>query len=351
MTMSHQIHPHIDERAQRLLKTLIELYIRDGQPVGSRTLSRDSGMELSPATVRNVISDLEEMGLVKSPHTSAGRMPTVQGYRLFIDTMLNVKPLDSSEVEALKKQFKPEFNSKLLLKSASTLLSDVTRLAGVVMIPKRDLQVIEHVEFLPLSDCRVLAILVLQGGEVQNRVIHTDRDYAQQELQQAANYLNSRLRGHDLTELRDTLKHELQEAQRELSNLMKLVIQMSDTVVGDSLRDQDELLVEGQTNLMGSEDLSDMEKLKQLFEAFNRKRDILHLLDRSQRAEGVQIFIGQESGYEALDNCSVVTSPYSAGGQVVGVLGVVGPTRMAYDRVIPLVDITAKLLSAALNRS
>lgn len=351
MTMSHQIHPHIDERAQRLLKTLIELYIRDGQPVGSRTLSRDSGMELSPATVRNVISDLEDMGLVKSPHTSAGRMPTVQGYRLFIDTMLNVKPLDSSEVEALKKQFKPEFNSKLLLKSASTLLSDVTRLAGVVMIPKRDLQVIEHVEFLPLSDCRVLAILVLQGGEVQNRVIHTDRDYAQQELQQAANYLNSRLRGHDLTELRDTLKHELQEAQRELSNLMKLVIQMSDTVVGDSLRDQDELLVEGQTNLMGSEDLSDMEKLKQLFEAFNRKRDILHLLDRSQRAEGVQIFIGQESGYEALDTCSVVTSPYSAGGQVVGVLGVVGPTRMAYDRVIPLVDITAKLLSAALNRS
>lgn len=351
MTTSQPIHPPIDERAQRLLKTLIELYIRDGLPVGSRTLSRDSGMELSPATVRNVISDLEDMGLVKSPHTSAGRMPTVQGYRLFIDTMLNVKPLDSMEVEVLKKQLKPELNSKLLLKSASTLLSDVTRLAGVVMIPRRDLQVIEHVEFLPLSDRRVLVILLLQGGEVQNRVIHTDRDYSHTELQQAANYLNSRSRGHDLAELRDTLKRELQEAQRELSNLMQLVIQMSDTVFSDSLVDQEELLVEGQTNLMGSEDLSDMEKLKQLFEAFNRKRDILHLLDRSQKAEGVQIFIGQESGYEALDNCSVVTSPYSAGGQVVGVLGVVGPTRMPYDRVIPVVDITAKLLSAALSRS
>jgi heat-inducible transcriptional repressor len=277
-------------------------------------------------------------------------MPTVQGYRLFIDTMLNVKPLDSSEVEALKHQLiKPELNSKLLLKSASTLLSDFTRLAGVVMIPKRDTQVIEHVEFLPLSDRRVLVILVLQEGEVQNRVIHTDRDYSQQELQQAANYLNGRLRGHDLADLRDALKRELLEAQRELSNLMHLVIQMSDTVFNDSLTDGDELLVEGQTNLMGSGDLSDMEKLKRLFEAFNRKRDILHLLDRSQKAEGVQIFIGQESGYEALDNCSVVTSTYSAGDQVVGVLGVVGPTRMAYDRVIPLVDITAKLLSAALN--
>jgi heat-inducible transcriptional repressor len=308
-------------------------------------------MELSPATVRNVISDLEDMGLVKSPHTSAGRMPTVQGYRLFIDTMLNVKPLDISEVEALKKQLKPEFNSKLLLKSASTLLSDVTHLAGVVMIPKREFQIIEHVEFLPLSDRRVLVILVLQEGEVQNRVIHTDRDYSQPELQQAANYLNSRLRRHDLADLRDTLKRELQEAQQELSNLMQLVIRMSDTVLNDSLVEGEELLVEGQTNLMGSGDLSDMEKLKRLFEAFNRKRDILHLLDRSQRAEGVQIFIGQESGYEVLDSCSVVTSPYSAGGQVVGVLGVVGPTRMAYDRVIPLVDITAKLLSAALNRT
>ena len=349
--MPQHIHPQIDERAQRLLKTLIELYIRDGHPVGSRMLSRDSGMELSPATVRNVISDLEDMGLVRSPHTSAGRMPTVQGYRLFIDTMLNVKPLDSSEVEALKKQLKPELNGKLLLKSASTLLSDVTRLAGVVMIPKRDSQVIEHVEFLPLSDRRVLVILVLHDGEVQNRVIHTDRDYSQQELQQAANYLNNRLRGHDLADLRDALKRELQEAQLELSNLMQLVIQMSDTVFDDSLVSGDELLVEGQTNLMGSEDLSDMEKLKRLFEAFNRKRDILHLLDRSQKAEGVQIFIGQESGYEALDNCSVVTSPYYAGEQVVGVLGVVGPTRMAYDRVIPLVDITAKLLSAALNRA
>lgn len=341
----------IDDRAQRLLKTLVELYIREGQPVGSRTLSRDGGMELSPATIRNVMSDLENLGLVKSPHTSAGRVPTVQGYRLFVDTMLNVKPLQGHEVAVLKEQLNPALDSRKLMKSASTLLSDITRMAGVVMIPRRDLHAIEHVEFLPLSNRRVLTILVINDREIQNRVIHTDRDYTQSELQQAANYLNSRLLAQDMASLRDVLKNELQDVQREMSSLMKLIIQMSDTVLNETAGDQEEdLLVDGQTNLMGSEDLPDMEKLKQLFEAFNRKRDILHLLDRSQQAEGVQIFIGQESGYEALDDCSVVTSPYSVGGEVVGVLGVVGPTRMAYDRVIPLVDITAKLLSAALNR-
>jgi heat-inducible transcriptional repressor len=277
-------------------------------------------------------------------------VPTVQGYRLFVDTMLNVKPLEGHEVAVLKEQLNPSLDSRKLMKSASILLSDITRMAGVVMIPRRDVHAIEHVEFLPLSNRRVLTILVINDKEIQNRVVHTDRDYSQSELQQAANYLNSRLLEQDMASLRDLLKDELQDVQREMSSLMKLIVQMSDTVLNESAGEQEDLLVDGQTNLMGSEDLPDMEKLKQLFEAFNRKRDILHLLDRSQQADGVHIFIGQESGYEALDDCSVVTSPYSVGGEVVGVLGVVGPTRMAYDRVIPLVDITAKLLSAALNR-
>ena len=340
----------IDDRAHALLKTLVELYIRDGQPVGSRTLSRNSAMELSPATIRNVMSDLETMGLIKSPHTSAGRVPTVQGYRLFVDTMLNVKPLHTREVAVLKEQLSVATSEKMLMKSASALLSEISQMAGVVMIPRRDAQRIAHVEFLPLSDRRVLVILVINEKEVQNRVINTDRDYSQQELQEAANYLNQRLVKQDFVALRQSIKEELHKTEQELSTLMKLIVQASDTVIDESSDDAEDLFVEGQTNLMGAGELSDMEKLKQLFEAFNRKRDILHLLDRSQHAEGVQIFIGQESGYQALDDCSVVTSPYSISGEVVGVLGVVGPTRMAYDRVIPLVDITAKLLSAALSR-
>lgn len=339
----------LDERAQHLLKSLIDLYIRDGQPVGSRTLSRDSGLGLSPATVRNVMSELEEQGLVRAPHTSAGRVPTVQGYRLFIDTMLRVQPLDSEAVEALKKQLNPDLNSDSLMQSASSLLSTVTHLAGLVMVPKVDSYKIRHLEFLPLSNRRVLCILVINDKEVQNRVVHTDRDYSHSELQQAANYINQHFLGQDLAGMRERLRAELNQARQQLGDLMQLVIEMSHKVFDEGTAREEQLLVEGHTNLMEFEDLSDMEKLKRLFEAFQKKRDILHLLDRCQQSEGVQIFIGQESGYDPLDDCSVVTSPYTVSGEVLGVLGVIGPTRMAYDRVIPIVDITARLLSAALN--
>lgn len=341
--------PKLDDRAKRLLKALIDLYIRDGQPVGSRTLSRDSGMGLSPATVRNVVADLEEMGLVRAPHTSAGRVPTVQGYRLFVDTMLRVQPLDSQAVQALKQQLHPDMNNQSLMQSASSLLSTVTHLAGLVMVPKVDSYIIRHLEFLPLSNRRVLCILVINEKEVQNRVVHTDRDYSPSELQQAANYINQHFLGHDLTSMREMLRGELKRTRQRLSDLMQLVIEMSHKVFEEDSAWEEQLLVEGHTNLMEFEDLSDMEKLKRLFEAFQKKRDILHLLDRCQQGDGVQIFIGQESGYDPLDDCSVVTSPYTVSGEVLGVLGVIGPTRMAYDRVIPIVDITARLLSAALN--
>jgi heat-inducible transcriptional repressor len=341
--------PKLDDRSHILLKTLIERYISDGQPVGSRTLSRDAGMALSPATIRNVMADLEDMGLISSPHTSAGRVPTPQGYRVFIDTMMNVRPLDGRAIAELKKQLNPGLDSKMLLKAASTLLSDVTHLAGIIMIPRRDAMAIRHVEFLPLSNRRILAIMVINEKEVQNRILDVDRTYTPAELQQAANYINQNLLGQHqhLRSILDKLKAELLQTQLELSSLMRLVIEVSGKVLEQN--EQEDLLVEGQTNLMGFDDLSDMDKLKQLFEAFHKKRDILHLLDRCQQAEGVQIFIGQESGYQVLDDCSVVTASYSTGGELVGVLGVVGPTRIPYDRVIPIVDITAKLLSSALT--
>jgi heat-inducible transcriptional repressor len=343
-------NPTLDERAHLLLKALIDLYIRDGQPVGSRTLSRDSGISLSPATIRNVMSDLEELGLVSSPHTSAGRVPTVRGYRLFVDTMLNVRPLRSREVDELKKQLNPDLDSRSLMKSASSLLSNITHLAGMVMTPRMGIMAIKHLEFLSLSDRRVLAILVINDKEVHNRIVNTDREYSPGELKQAANYINTHFLGHDLTTMREMVKHELRQTQLEMNDLMKLVIEMSSKVVEqEEAINEDELLVDGQLNLIGFDTLSNIEKLKQLFEAFQKKRDIMHLLDRCQYGNGVQIFIGQESGYGPLDDCSVITSPYKVGGEVVGVLGVIGPTRMAYDRVIPIVDITARLLSAALS--
>ncbi|MBN1377612.1 MAG: heat-inducible transcriptional repressor HrcA [Gammaproteobacteria bacterium] len=340
----------LDDRAQLLLKALIDLYIRDGQPVGSRTLAQDSGIGLSPATIRNVMADLEGLGLVSSPHTSAGRIPTAQGYRLFVDTMLKVQPLDSKEVNELKKQLNPNMNSHSLMKSASVMLSNITHLAGMVMTPRMDALSIKHLEFLSLSNRRVLAILVINDKEVHNQIINTGREYSPSELQQAANYINAHILGHDLSTMREMVKRELQQTQQEMNDLMKLVIEMSSKVVEqESAAEQDELLVDGQLNLMGFDDLSNVEKLKCLFEAFQKKRDILHLLDRCQYGDGVQIFIGQESGYGPLDDCSVITSPYRVGGEVVGVLGVIGPTRMAYNRVIPIVDITARLLSAALS--
>jgi len=336
------------DRAQMLLKFLVERYIRDGQPVGSRTLAKDSGLDLSPATIRNVMADLEEMGLVRSPHTSAGRVPTARGYRIFVDSLLTIKPMRSQEVESIRQKLAMSGGTEHMINQASDMLSRITSLAGVVTIPRRERVRLQHIEFLPLATRRVLVILVVNGQEVQNRVIDTDRDYSQNELQQTANYLNSEFAGLELQEMRSRLLASMQQARDAMQHLMQDAMRIADQIL-DQRRDDDYVLA-GQTNLMNYAEMCDIEKLRQLFNAFNTKRDILHILDQSIHAEGMQIFIGEESGYQVLDECSLVTAPYKVDNEVIGVLGVIGPTRMAYDRVIPIVDVTAKVLSAALRQ-
>ncbi len=339
----------LSERAQHLLKVLIDRYTRDGQPVGSRTLARETGLDLSPATIRNVMADLEELGLVHAPHTSAGRVPTIKGYRFFVDTLLSVRPLTSAEVERLRKQLDTDQRTEVLMETASDLLSGVTSMAGLVTLPRIEHGAWRRLEFLPLSGNRVLSIMVVNEREVQNRIIHTARRYSQSELEQAANYLNEAFTGKSIFEVRDRILEEMRDARDSMNRLMASALDMAEKVF-ESTSVQDDYVLAGQTNLMAFAELSNVEKLRHLFEAFNHKRDILHILDQCLHAQGVQIFIGEESGFKALDDCSVVTSSYEVDGQVVGVLGVIGPTRMAYERVIPIVDTTARLLSAALNQ-
>ena len=342
-------HPALNERTQHLLKALVERYIRDGQPVGSRTLARDAGLDLSPATVRNVMADLEELGYLHAPHTSAGRVPTARGYRLFIDALLNLRPLEAREVEMLRRGIdRPAQSGSEMARTVSGLLSGATRLAGIVMLPRRKVVTLRHVEFLPLSDSRVLVVLVLNSQEVQNRVIRTCRPYSAPELQQAAHYLTEQFTGKDIHQVREALLRDLRETRDSLDRLMQTVVEMAEQTFETEPVGED-YVVAGQTHLMQCADLSDLDKLRQLFEAFNHKRDLLHLFDQCLHAEGVQIYIGEESGFGVLEGCSVVTAPYTVEGQVLGVLGVIGPTRMAYDRVIPVVDVTARLLAAALH--
>jgi heat-inducible transcriptional repressor len=341
----------LNERSQQLLKLLVEHYIRDGQPVGSRTLSRDLGMNLSAATIRNVMADLEELGFVTSPHTSAGRIPTDKGYRFFVDTLLKYEPLDRDKIAAIQSRFGEHgADHKALVAAASQMLSSVTRLAGVVTLPRQSHSALSQIEFVPLSDNRVLAIMVVNGREVQNRIVQLDRHYGADELRRASNYLNQEFGGKELSAVREHLLSQLKETRESLNQVMLDAIHLAQHVMGmPSSGGRMEYVMAGETNLMNFAELSNVEKLRRLFEAFTQQRDILHLLDQSLRAEGVQIFIGQESGYTILDDCSVVTAPYTLDNEVVGVLGVIGPTRMAYERVIPIVDITAKLLGSALN--
>ena len=343
----------LSDRAQTLLRVLIESYIRDGQPVGSRVLSRDSGLQLSSATIRNVMADLEEYGFVSSPHTSAGRVPTDKGYRFFVDTLLRMQPLDESAVAEIRRQVdgKRE-SSKDLISSVSQLLSTVTKLAGVVTVPRTQrASTITHVEFVVLSENRVLAVLVFNDREVQNRIIQLERYYSPDELRRASNYLNEQFRGRTLPQVREEILRQLAETHAHMNQIMLDAISVAQHVfeAGEGEERGLEYVIKGETNLMGVAELTNVEKLRRLFEAFNEKRDFLHLLDHSLKADGVQIFIGHESGFQILDDCSVVTAPYAAGDSVVGVVGVIGPTRMAYERVIPIVDMTAKLLGAALN--
>lgn len=339
----------LNERAQHLLKTLVQYYIREGQPVGSTTLLKESRLELSSATVRNVIADLERLGLVQSPHTSAGRIPTVEGYRMFIDNLLTVQPMEDSDVESLKEQFDPTAETKVLVESASSMLSALTRMAGVVMLPNREQLHIQHIEFLPLSDKRVLAIMVFEKGEVQNRIIYVEKNYTQQELVHISNCLNAELVGKDIALVRKSLLNQMREAKESMNRIMLNAIEMAQKVFESDDTEKHDFVMAGESNLMKYEDMADIARLRQLFEAFDEKRGILQLLDKSLNAPGIQIFIGSESGYHALDECSVITTPYSDGENVLGALGIIGPTRMAYDRVIPIVDVTAKLLGALMK--
>ena len=336
----------LDQRAQLLLKTLVERYISDGQPVGSRTLSKQSGLYLSPATIRNVMADLEEMGFIASPHTSAGRIPTPRGYRVFVDTLLTVQPLDALQVHRLENQLHPSDPQKLIT-SASKLLSDLTTFAGIVMTPKRRSDAFRHIEFLRLSDKRILLILVSADENVQNRIIFTDRDFSASELVEAGNFFNQHYAGCTLEEVRHKMQAELQKLHRDMSTLMTAAVEAGGEALSERAEDY---VLSGERNLLHVDDVSsNMVSLRKLFDAFEQKTGLLQLLDVSQRAQGVQIFIGGESSQVPLDEFSIVTAPYEVDGRIVGTVGVIGPTRMAYERVIPIVDITAKLLSSALS--
>jgi heat-inducible transcriptional repressor len=336
----------LDKRAQTLLKTLIERYIAEGQPVGSRTLSKYSGLELSPATIRNVMSDLEEMGFIASPHTSAGRVPTPLGYRLFVDTLLTVQPLAQAQLTELRGALLPD-QPQRVLSHASQLLSELTRFAGVVVAPRRQAPRIRQIEFLALSEKRILLIIVTQEGDVQNRILFPQRSYTPSELTAAANYLNQHFAGMDFSQIRARLHEELKQLRADMTELMSAAVEAGSEAVGG---DSPQYVISGERNLLGVEELSsNMGRLRRLFDLFEQKTGLVQLLDVSNRADGVQVFIGGESGIDTLDECSVVAAPYEVNGQVVGTIGVIGPTRMAYERVIPIVDITAKLLTSALS--
>jgi len=338
---------NLNERSQQLFKVLVEHYISDGQPVASKTLSNNERINLSPATVRNVMADLEDLGLIISPHTSAGRVPTSQGYRVFVDNLLTVKPLRSKAVESLRQELGIDGTHESLIAKASSMLSGMTKMAGVVTIPRHEAVILRHIEFLPLTSNRILVILVVNQQEVQNRVIHTDRAFTESELTRTANYLNQEFKGKDLSQIRQMVLDSMKQERDDVQEIMKMAIQMTDNVVSE--KNNEDYVMAGQTNLMDYAEMADMGKLRHLFDAFNTKRDVLHVLDQSIKAEGMQVFIGEESGYSAFESCSVITTPYKMSEEVVGVLGVIGPTRMAYDRVIPLVDVTAKLLGSLLS--
>ena len=337
----------LDERAQILLRQLIKSYTRDAQPVGSKSLAENSGLHVSSATIRNIMARLEDMGLVDSPHTSAGRVPTEAGYRFFIDSLLEVDNLDREARQSISSSFSTEMTSSDLIHSASDILSRITHLTGIVSLTHHNPTEIRHIEFMKLSDRRVLVILVINQDEVHNKVIHVDRDYSDLELHEAAKTLGHYLLGRSFEQARQRLQQELSELRNSVNDIMPRVLDAMQEVCLQSA--SDELVTSGESNLLEYAELSDINKLRDLFNVFNEKTDLLRLLDGCTSADGVEIFIGRESGYSVLSDCSVVGAPYQINGEIVGVLGVIGPTRIAYEKVIPIVDITAKLLTSALN--
>ncbi|MFP5405084.1 MAG: heat-inducible transcriptional repressor HrcA [Gammaproteobacteria bacterium] len=337
----------LDARARTLLKALIERYIADGQPVGSRTLARHSGLDLSPATIRNVMADLADLGLISSPHTSAGRVPTPRGYRLFVDRLLTVQPLTVEHIEEIEGRLSSD-EPQRVLSSAASLLSGFSHFAGVVMTPRRN-SLFRQIEFLRLSDRRLLLIIVTPEGDVQNRILHIERDYTPSQLVEAANYINANFAGLEFSAVRERLQHELVALREDITALMQQAVEVSTRALTEVA---DPVMIFGERNLLSVSDLSsNMSSLRQMFDMFEQKTSLMQLLDVSSKASGVQIFIGGESNLVPMDEMSVVTAPYEVNGNIVGTLGVIGPTRMAYERVIPIVDITAKLLSNALSHS
>ncbi len=333
----------LDNRAQTLLKALVERYIADGQPVGSRALSKISGLDLSPATIRNIMSDLEEMGYVSSPHTSAGRIPTPRGYRIFVDTLLTVQHLDENSVES--RMHFPSQQPQKIIANAAQMLSSLSTFAGVVMSPRRE-SVFQQIEFLRLSEKRILLVIVDPRGDVQNRMLLTDVDYSPSQLVQSANYINQNFAGLSFDQVRARLTGELKQLRDDMGRLMQAAVEAGSEAMSES----EDMVISGERNLLGVSDLSsNMNSLRQMFDMFEQKTGLMQLLDVSSKATGVQIFIGGESKLVPMDEMSVVTAPYEVNGKIVGTLGVIGPTRMAYERVIPIVDITAKLLSNALS--
>ncbi|MGH8028506.1 MAG: heat-inducible transcriptional repressor HrcA [Arenimonas sp.] len=350
--MTHASDPRIlDARARHLLRTLIAEHVQEGEPIGSRTLAKRSGLDVSPATIRNILADLEDIGLVAAPHASSGRVPTAQGYRVFVDSLLQLPPMPEPELARLRASMPSGAGTQSLLANASELLSAMSQFVGVVTVPQRGAFAFRHIDFVPLDGNRLLVILVFTDNEVQNRIVSVRRAYTGPELEQTANYLNTHFAGVPLPDIRARLLRELREARSELDRVLTAAVEISEQALADGPTGPGtgDMLVAGQPRLIGSPDLADMDRLRQLFEAFSNKREILGLLERCTQATGVRDFIGEESGLAPLGACAVVTAPYVHQGRVLGVLGVIGPTRMAYERVIPMVRATADLLGQALN--
>lgn len=338
----------ITERAQVLLKLLIETYILNGQPVGSQFLAKNSELAVSSATVRHILSELEAAGYLASPHTSAGRVPTQQGYRFFINSLLKVNDIDTATVERCQQELASSLDPHHLVQATSKLLSDVTQLAGMVSLPHVEKTILRYIEFLPLSNRRLLVILVINQSDVQNRIIECDRDYTPSELEQISNYLTEQFAGLELSEIRTRILEELKHDRERMNAMMQSAISVAEQAIVDAKNDID-YIIAGQEHLVNLADEAGIHDLKNIFSAFTEKQKILSLFDKCIQARGLQIFIGQESGYPDFANCSVIAAPYQIDGEAVGVLGVVGPTRMAYEQVIPIVDITAKILSSTLK--
>jgi len=346
MSRHHRDDIALDPRARQLLRALVARHIRSGEPVGSQTLARHAGLDVSPATIRNILASMEDAGLLAAPHSSAGRVPTAQGYRLFVDSLLQLKPLPVDEVEHLRHELPAGAGTQALLGTASELLTTMTRFAGMVSVPKRESFAFRQIDFVALDPQRVLAILVFADGEIQNRIVPVRRALTPSELEQAANYLNTHFAGMPLERIRAVLLGQLRDARSELDRLLAASIDLAEQAFAPAAGG--DMLVAGQTRLMGLQDLSDLEQLRALFEAFSEKRELLRLLEKIAKAPGMRVFIGEETGLAPLEGMSLVGAPYGSEGRVLGVVGVIGPSRMAYERVIPVVEATAAALGAAL---